>query len=298
MQEWHKWRKDNPKEVPRLERAKLGSAFLEGVDLSNGYLRGIYLAGAHMAGANLERACLSGADLNGAFLQESCLSDANLEGAHMLQAMLDKAWLEDTHLQKARLNGARLRGACLRGAHVEGALVKSAVVDGETLLWDLSVDNGTDFSGVALANARVQPGLRPRLEYNIRRLAWHRWYATHRFLALPAWLFWWVSDYGRSTWRIIFSFLALAFAFALAYFVCPHLVENLAAPSVSWPVRLVRSVYFSVVTMTTLGFGDMYAAAHSIPGYVLLMLHVVLGYVLLAALVTRVAILFTSAPET
>jgi hypothetical protein len=46
--------------------------------------------------------------------------------------------------------------------------------------------------------------------------------------------------------------------------------------------------------MTTLGFGDMYANAQSIWGHILLSLQVILGYVLLGALVTRFAVLFTA----
>jgi hypothetical protein len=50
--------------------------------------------------------------------------------------------------------------------------------------------------------------------------------------------------------------------------------------------------------MTTLGFGDMYASAHSlfrgIFGHILLAFQVTLGYVLLGALVTRFAVLFTA----
>jgi len=57
---------------------------------------------------------------------------------------------------------------------------------------------------------------------------------------------------------------------------------------------IIRPVYFSVVTMTTLGFGDMYANALSVPGHILLTMQVLLGYVLLGALVTRFAVLFTA----
>ena len=57
---------------------------------------------------------------------------------------------------------------------------------------------------------------------------------------------------------------------------------------------LIRACYFSVVTMTTLGFGDMFANKHSYAGHFLLMVQVILGYVLLGALVTRLAVLFTS----
>jgi hypothetical protein len=83
----------------------------------------------------------------------------------------------------------------------------------------------------------------------------------------------------------------------------PGIVSNLfvledSQQAVSgWLVPL-RSVYFSIVTMTTLGFGDMYASAHSlfrgIAGHILLALQVTLGYVLLGALVTRFAVLFTA----
>ena len=46
--------------------------------------------------------------------------------------------------------------------------------------------------------------------------------------------------------------------------------------------------------MTTLGFGDIAANPDSWQGQVLLMVQVIFGYVLLGALVTRFAVLFTS----
>ncbi|NOR67208.1 MAG: hypothetical protein GQ528_07620 [Woeseiaceae bacterium] len=49
-----------------------------------------------------------------------------------------------------------------------------------------------------------------------------------------------------------------------------------------------------IVTMTTLGFGDMYGNAQSIWGHILLTIQVILGYVLLGALVARFAVLFTA----
>ena len=50
--------------------------------------------------------------------------------------------------------------------------------------------------------------------------------------------------------------------------------------------------------MTILGLGDMYANAHSLIrglfGHALLAFQVILGYVLLGALITRFAVLFTA----
>ena len=57
---------------------------------------------------------------------------------------------------------------------------------------------------------------------------------------------------------------------------------------------LWHAVYFSVVTMTTLGFGDIAANPDSWIGQTLLMVQVILGYVLLGALITRFAVLFTA----
>jgi hypothetical protein len=70
-----------------------------------------------------------------------------------------------------------------------------------------------------------------------------------------------------------------------------HLFEKDGIAVPGWLVP-GRALYFSIVTMTTLGFGDMYAAPDSLAGHLILGLQVLLGYVLLAALVTRFAVLF------
>ncbi|MCX5637150.1 MAG: ion channel, partial [Planctomycetota bacterium] len=121
--------------------------------------------------------------------------------------------------------------------------------------------------------------------------------------------------YGLSTTRIIAIFFGLALAFAAVYYCGgafdyyilgnkshPGFVDNLFVdentPVLWWQVPL-RSVYFSIVTMTTLGFGDMHANPHGtlvipIGSYILLMVQVILGYVLLGTLVTRFAVMFTA----
>ncbi|MBA7654620.1 hypothetical protein ES703_62502 [subsurface metagenome] len=125
-------------------------------------------------------------------------------------------------------------------------------------------------------------------------------------LTSPVRTFWAMSDYGRSTLRVVGVFFLLAFLFAAVYmnwgyWAPPGIVSNLVvlpeAEEAVWHYfgrSLIRPVYFSVVTMTTLGFGDMYANKGSIAGHVLLILQVILGYVLLGALITRFAVLFTA----
>ena len=101
-----------------------------------------------------------------------------------------------------------------------------------------------------------------------------------------------MSDYGRSTGLVMLTFVALATAFAFVYKLWPCCVM---VNGIEGDIRgFVHALYFSVVTMTTLGFGDIAANPDSWPGQVVLMAQVILGYVLLGALVTRLAVLFTS----
>ncbi len=155
------------------------------------------------------------------------------------------------------------------------------------------MDRGTDFTGVALHSCRIEPGLEQLLAYNVRRKSWEAWYKRHPLLALLARPFWYSYDYGNSTWRIILTFVALALVFAAAYTYIPSsVIVNRAAFSEPH-LTFVQSLYFSIVTMTTLGFGDVSANPDSILGQMLLSVQVVIGYVLVGALVTRFAVLFT-----
>ena len=58
---------------------------------------------------------------------------------------------------------------------------------------------------------------------------------------------------------------------------------------------VLRSIYFSIVTMTTLGFGDITVNPASYIGHVIVSIQVILGYIGLGALITRIGTLFNSA---
>ena len=309
-----------------LEKADLGNANLQGaylVDanfkgaaLGNANLQGAYLGNAKLRGADFKEARLQGARLEGAKLQGAKLPRAYLQGANLWDAKLQRAVLWEANLQEADLREAKLQGADLgradiRNADISGACLESAHlgyahVDGGTLFCRCSINSKTDFIGVGLASARLEPGLRQELEYNIRRRRWEAWYKDHPFWRWPVRVFWAFSDYGRSGLWIIAWFVMLALVFAYIYYAWGvydyYAFGNQEAPGVvaglfpkggeeAKPVLiLVRAVYFSVVTMTTLGFGDIYANPGSYCGHILLMIQVLLGYVLLGALITKLAI--------
>jgi uncharacterized protein YjbI with pentapeptide repeats len=320
MTEWNEWREEHPDEEIWLQGRNFSKWYLKGAFLATDVTPGIhkevhlekaFLPGAHLEGADLSFAHLEGANLHSAHLVDARLYNAYLQGAHLNRAHMEKTNLRFAHLENANLWFAHLEEADLTGrAHLQGANFLAARVDHSTLIWKCEVNRYsqkaryTDFSAVSLDNASIDPGTKQLLEYNIRRKNWGDWYTKHIFLRWPVRWFWSVSNYGLSTWRIIGWFLMLSLFFAAVYsnIACWYpqgIVSNLKVePHLPlWHyfiLLLLRPIYFSVVTMTTLGFGDMYANALSIWGHLLLTIQVILGYVLLGALVTRFAVLFTA----
>lgn len=302
MAEWNEWREKH-REIPIL----LEGADLRGAHLEGAVLRRAHLEGAHLEGVHLWKACLKGAHLE----------DAHLEGADLRRVLLEGADLRRAHLADAVLKSAHLGGAGLWNARLEGCNLEAATVDARTYIFECTIDEKTNFLGVGLDSARIHPGLKERLEGNIRKRRWLEWYRKRRCARWPVLVFWWMSDYGRSTTRVITAFCAWAFFFAVIYYVLgaidhyphknlpdPGVVKNLftldgnsatgkVIPVSDWIIPL-RAVYFSIVTMTTLGFGDMYANPGSWLGHALLAIQVLMGYVLLGVLVTRFAVLFTA----
>jgi uncharacterized protein YjbI with pentapeptide repeats len=319
--QWNTFRRENPSIKVFLEGCDLFQAGLIGIDLKYADLVCAQLCKANLRGANLMRAKLQGAGLQFASLikanlggtdsaranfeeadlQAVNLGEANLKKAKLVRTNLSGANLFLTDLEDAKLLEADLRGARFVRANLRGSDFSRAHVDGGTLIWECDIDCNTKFEGVGLGNVRIYPKTRELLEYNIRRMNWREWYrgesknklviGGRQLLTSPIRLFWWISNYGLSTGRITLTFFGLAILFALVYYFIPGLVHNLHVTG-NQVSDFIRACYFSIVTMTTLGFGDMYAEPGSKASHILLILQVLFGYILLAALVTRFAILF------
>jgi len=297
MTEWNQWRKGNPDEDIELEGADFSRWQLEGVHLNAGKGKYPYallntgtippdgVGPVHMLQGNV-------------FLKGAKFIDAHLEWADFRGAYLNYADFSKAHLNHAQFQCSHLEDTEFFEAEIEKSKFALSIVNGSTILWNCMVNRDSDFRGVALDNCRIEPGTRQLLEYNIRRMNWEQWYEKgcwlKRFLKklFIKHFFWSLSDYGRSTGRIILWFFGLAFVFALIYRLIPTCVSVEGFPG---DIRGFWHVfYFSVVTMTTLGFGDIAANPDSWLGQTLLMIQVILGYVLLGALITRFAVLFTA----
>jgi uncharacterized protein YjbI with pentapeptide repeats len=316
MTKWNKWRKDHADEVIWLQGRDFKGWWLKKANFMHGtffdsqtkreinYSGEVHLENSIFEKAHVEEAEFFRAHLEGTRFQHAKARGASFNSAHLENARLSVAHLEDCNfahafLENANLVSSFLIGAKFNEAKIKGCWVLCSVVDGASKFWECKKINRysrherfTDFSGTALDNVIIDPASKQLLEYNIRRKNWEEWYPNHRFLQWPVWLFWLISDYGLRTWRIIVTFFGLAVVFAVIYWLWPTCVM------VNQVVADIRgfwhALYFSVVTMTTLGFGDIAANPDNWIGQTLLMVQVILGYVLLGALVTRFAVLFTA----
>jgi uncharacterized protein YjbI with pentapeptide repeats len=263
----------------RLFKADLAGATLFEADLRDADLSGADLTGANLQGVRAEKAsfghaCLDGASLVGADLRKASLVDASLvdadlrtadlsrcraRGANWEHADLSRATLINAELVDGRLRQTRLDGADLRHAHLRG------LRDFQHASW-VGVDiREIDFTGAYLAR---------RFIHDQNYLAEFR--RQGRAADVIYWIWWLSSDCGRSIlrWGACTGVLVLFYAWAYT------LVGVNWGPSASE----ISPIYFSVVTMTTLGYGDIVPA--SFGAKMVAMSEVVTGYVMLGGLLS------------
>jgi uncharacterized protein YjbI with pentapeptide repeats len=325
VSEWNKWREEHTEYYVQdvlLEGGDFSNWHLEGVNLgthreygrntpevylckakfNNAHLEGAQLYFAHMEGAELHETHLEKAQLLFAHFDNSFLLGVHLEDANLMCAKLQNSNVCSAHLEHSNFIDSHLQGSEFDNACLIGAKFQKARVDGSTSFCYCKVDRETDFREVGIESVRIDPATRQLLECNIRRKNWEEWYERHPKQKWPVRLFWWISDYGNSSSRIIKVFLTSAFAFALVYYLWgvispPGIVDYLFVDSdkvpIAWWLVPLRAIHFSVVIMTV-GFTNMYANPHSFWAHILVGFQMILGFVLLGALVTRFAILFTA----
>jgi uncharacterized protein YjbI with pentapeptide repeats len=292
-----------------LPGADLSGLQLSGADFTDADLSGARLTGAILFKATCVHASLTGADLEGAELSGADLSRANLEDANARRAglgltVLRNARLFSTHLEEATLTKADLTGADFRCAHLNGARIREA---------NLTESNFTaaDLRGADLSLSRLDRAVFNNADLRDSRLraveSFHtaEWigadirdinfagaYQLRRHLvdenylwefrkssALSAFIYhiWKVSsDCGRSLVRWCLWVVLLNLLFAWIY----TLVGMDFGPGGSW----VTPLYFSVVTLTTLGYGDIVPVTPA--ERIVVMTQVSLGYLLLGGLLS------------
>ncbi len=308
MTEWNQWRKENPDDDVLLEKANLQGFYLtalpfdnlQGADLSNANLQGTDLSeanlrGADLSGANLQRAKLSEANLQDAKLWYANLQGANLSGpnpdlsgANLQRADLSGANLQDSHLRRAYLQGAKLPLANLKGAFLVRANLQGADLSGSKLyganLWQADL-NQVNMYFVKFDSTTRCRSLRGKDFYGspvFKRFVEDSDYLEDFKRRHPAiyWIWFVLSDCGRSIG--LWAAWSLAFAVFFAHVFYSLGPGAMKVADLPWNFSTV--VYYSVVTFTTLGFGDVVPTTNAAAWWV--MAEVITGYVMLGGLIS------------
>ena len=263
----------------RLMKADLEQGHLEGAVLDQAELVGANLCGANLNSVSAVRAGLGHVDLSGADLISADLREATLSGAVLKDASLLGARMTDASLMGVDLSGADLSGADLSGALLDDVCVRrtnmarvvmrrarlARIRDYESANW-LGVNlQGADFTGAWLLRRHVYD------ENYIAELRGQSWRGE-----LLYWGWWVTSDCGRSASRWSAWIVLLSLVFAGLYEVLGVDFGEDATP--------VASIYFSVVTLTSLGYGDV--TPHTTVSQITAITEASLGYIMLGGLMS------------
>jgi uncharacterized protein YjbI with pentapeptide repeats len=316
---WNAWRAANHGIQLELAGEDLSDMDLAGVNLSEVDLADADFYGADLSAANLKMASLSGADLSEANLAGAELYKVDLSSAFLTEADLTNAYLAEADLTSADLRGAKLHHTDMTQANLTAANLSEADLSGANFTNANIIDANltyTKMSSVNLLGLKYGSfhsmrghyyGIRgldscygnaiyvrdaqdrdylDTLEHNIEETPSPGQRRLKRLL-FSAWM---RIDYGRSLGKPAFYAFILATGFGIIFLFDMKLGWGLMDYS-GTAQSLLTPFYYSIVTYTTLGFGDI-TPQHWI-GEIIIVAEVILGYttlgIMLAILANRVA---------
>ncbi len=250
-------------------KAKLVHCEILGADLSGANLNECVAEMCGLAAANLTNASLISARMSRSSMSKSCLHNADLRGADLESARIIEADLTGANFFRAKLSRADLKHCNVEGTNFELAEMRA------TRLLGIKKFNkanwiGTDIRDLDLRGAHlVQRYIADenylyefRIQSSFHMLLYHLWRIT--------------SNCGRSLSLWTLWIIVITLLFASLYSVCDI---DYGEYKTSF-----SPIYFSVVTLTTLGYGDVYPA--SLTAQILAAIQAIFGYICLGGLLS------------
>ncbi len=222
---------------------------------------------------------------------EGCrFTDCDLAEAKVIKSVFQRidddipCVLDRVDLQEGVLEGTQIR-AFLH--HCQFDLV---VPDTHTLFDFEDVDDHSSFVGMPFSVARVTPYTKSKMALAIRRDYWKQLLTTHSAPSRWAWSFFWrIVGYGFELRNLFAVYSSAIFIFSLSILYTSKFKAFKIGDVVS-ELTYWQSLYYTIVTMTTLGYGDISPANGSLLGYFVVAMMVTTGYLALGALVARLII--------
>lgn len=263
-----------------LEKAKLIQAKLQDASIKWSILDGAELHKAELDNARLRGTSLRGADLQDANLEAAELDGADLQGAKFWRTSLQKTNLKEAKLQGANLKEAQMEKADLSSANLEKADLKFSSFEKATVT-KVKFDKETQCLGIDVTQAKGSPYF-VRFAKDQEYLEELKSKKCGKVICFIWSLF---AGCGRSLSRWILWSVGFALYFALNY----HWIFLTYSGSFNFNNEILNKsfwsfLYYSVVTFTTLGFGDIIPTTGWAQGWV--MAEVILGYIMLGGLIS------------
>lgn len=296
-----------------LSGANLSSTSMKHTQMIHATLNGANLTNAELAHANLTHASLIGANLAFSNLEDAVMPYAHLRKANFSAANLSGVCAEDAHfhsanlsyasLQKAVLSFSDFRHANLIGADMKGARISSILLDNANVS-SVKYDQGILLKTLKDTRCRLPALWEKRLDLilgtTMRCEGNHAaaCFGSQRFrlflqdqdyleeMMATGWgrfwcFLWWVSaDCGRSLLRWATWSVLIALMFTVIYWIMGP--ESFAMSHLQF--NFPNLLYYSIVTFTTLGFGDI--SPQTTSAAFVVSIEVILGYVMLGGLIS------------
>lgn len=269
---WHdqKYDKSGLALTEKLERYAQRGGLLKGLQLKRADLTGLNLVNHQGEHFNLSYSNFYRANMQNAHLYNTCIRNASLMKADLRDANLHCAKLEGTNLLGVKLIGARIDNMKLGHTLLQEDLARKAEKQNDS---DKALDYFEQSEEIYrdLRNAAENQGL---LEVSgkfnhkvliMRRHQYPKW-SRHRMASK---FFDVLCGYGERPVNVIFFSMMLILICALCYFAfgvsynAQTLQFNPAHSLKDNLMALGNSLYFSVVTFTTLGYGDITPLGYS-----------------------------------
>lgn len=298
-----------------LQNSELCDAQLNGRNLAEIDFSGSDFFGAHLQKANLKKSAFIGADLSKASMQSAALYKANLTNAILQEVDLSNADLSSSDCNGADFRGATLVGVNFESADLRGADFSHADFRGANL-------SGADITGAKFHFARISDANLTHMKYGTAKNMIGLYYGIRgvestygnaifvrdakdqdyidtlyqalldkpkgfiRTLDLVLFRAWGLIDHGRSLVKVAFYAFIIATLYGLIYLMdmtYDWQIMDYSNSAQTW----FTPFYYSVVTYTTLGFGDV--TADSLFGEIFVISEVILGYFTLGLLLAILA---------
>ncbi|MCH2378106.1 MAG: pentapeptide repeat-containing protein [Pedosphaera sp.] len=240
------------------------------------------LSGANFFNAKLEDSTFVDSEFRGADLRAAKMARCRLLEADLEQADFSQADLTDVDLCETDINGANFRRTTLRGSHLRD------VRNYTKADWIGADIRDIDFTGAYLLRQHIidENYLHEfKNQSRATRYVYYFWKLT--------------SDCGRSLTRWGLFLSATAVFFALIYWAMDQwppagMESHLKGIGGEGGIHdgFIAYLYYSVVTFTTLGYGDV--SPVSVAGQIVLIIHIAIGYLGLGALLSILATKFAS----